>query len=47
MSPRIAFIGFGEAGQAMAAGLREEGVADIAAWDILFPEPTERTTQRS
>lgn len=22
----------------MAAGLREEGVADIAAWDILFPE---------
>jgi 3-hydroxyisobutyrate dehydrogenase-like beta-hydroxyacid dehydrogenase len=22
----------------MAAGLREEGVADIAAWDILFPQ---------
>jgi 3-hydroxyisobutyrate dehydrogenase-like beta-hydroxyacid dehydrogenase len=38
MSPRIAFIGYGEAGQAMAAGLREEGVADIAAWDILFPQ---------
>jgi 3-hydroxyisobutyrate dehydrogenase-like beta-hydroxyacid dehydrogenase len=38
MSPRIAFIGFGEAGQAMAAGLRDEGVADIAAWDILFPD---------
>jgi 3-hydroxyisobutyrate dehydrogenase-like beta-hydroxyacid dehydrogenase len=38
MSPRIAFIGFGEAGQAMAAGLRDEGVANIAAWDILFPE---------
>jgi 3-hydroxyisobutyrate dehydrogenase-like beta-hydroxyacid dehydrogenase len=38
MSPRICFIGFGEAGQAMAAGLREEGVADIAAWDILFPD---------
>ena len=38
MSPRIAFIGFGEAGQAMAEGLREEGVAQIAAWDILFPE---------
>ncbi len=38
MSPRVAFIGFGEAGQAMAAGLREDGVADIAAWDILFPE---------
>ncbi len=38
MSPRIAFIGFGEAGQAMAAGLREDGVTQIAAWDILFPE---------
>lgn len=38
-SQRIAFIGFGEAGQAIAAGLREEGVAQIAAWDILFPEP--------
>ena len=40
MSPRIAFIGFGEAGQAMAAGLREDGVSQIAAWDILFPEAT-------
>jgi 3-hydroxyisobutyrate dehydrogenase-like beta-hydroxyacid dehydrogenase len=40
MSPRIAFIGFGEAGQAMAAGLREDGVPQIAAWDILFPEAT-------
>lgn len=38
MSRRVAFIGFGEAGQAMAAGLREEGVTEIAAWDILFPE---------
>ncbi len=35
--PRIAFIGFGEAGQAMAEGLRSEGAAAIAAWDILFP----------
>jgi 3-hydroxyisobutyrate dehydrogenase-like beta-hydroxyacid dehydrogenase len=35
---RIAFIGFGEAGQAIASGLREEGVAQIAAWDILFAE---------
>lgn len=40
MSPRISFIGFGEAGQAMAAGLRADGVSDIAAWDILFPETT-------
>ncbi len=43
MSPRICFIGFGEAGQAMAQGLleeglRDEGMAQIAAWDILFPE---------
>jgi 3-hydroxyisobutyrate dehydrogenase-like beta-hydroxyacid dehydrogenase len=36
-TPRLAFIGFGEAGQAMAAGLREEGIEQIAAWDILFP----------
>ena len=38
-TPRISFIGFGEAGQAIASGLREHGVADIAAWDILFPKP--------
>jgi 3-hydroxyisobutyrate dehydrogenase-like beta-hydroxyacid dehydrogenase len=38
MSPRISFIGFGEAGQAMAEGLRDEGVSQIAAWDILFPQ---------
>ena len=36
--PHIAFIGFGEAGQAIAAGLREEGVDRISAWDILFPQ---------
>jgi 3-hydroxyisobutyrate dehydrogenase-like beta-hydroxyacid dehydrogenase len=36
--PAFCFIGFGEAGQAIAAGLREEGVLRIAAWDILFPE---------
>src|SRR6202040_333102 len=35
--PALCFIGFGEAGQAIAAGLRDEGVV-IAAWDILFPE---------
>ncbi len=37
-TPRITFIGFGEAGQAIASGLRESGVERIAAWDILFPE---------
>jgi 3-hydroxyisobutyrate dehydrogenase-like beta-hydroxyacid dehydrogenase len=35
--PRLCFIGFGEAGQAIASGLREAGVENIAAWDILFP----------
>jgi 3-hydroxyisobutyrate dehydrogenase-like beta-hydroxyacid dehydrogenase len=37
-NPTFCFIGFGEAGQAIAAGLREGGVARIAAWDILFPQ---------
>lgn len=36
-TPRISFIGFGEAGQAIAQGLRGEGVTRIAAWDIQFP----------
>lgn len=34
--PAICFIGFGEAGQAIASGLREEGVESLSAWDILF-----------
>jgi len=34
--PQIAFIGFGEAGQAIAAGLREAAAAQMTAWDILF-----------
>ena len=37
-TPRISFIGFGEAGQAIASGLRDAGIERIAAWDILFPE---------
>ena len=37
-TPRISFIGFGEAGQAIASGLRESGLEQIAAWDILFPD---------
>ncbi len=37
--PAICFIGFGEAGQAIASGLREQGVEAISAWDILFPRP--------
>jgi 3-hydroxyisobutyrate dehydrogenase-like beta-hydroxyacid dehydrogenase len=37
-TPRVSFIGFGEAGQAIAAGLRDAGIERIAAWDILFPD---------
>src|SRR6202051_4004910 len=36
--PTIAFIGFGEAGQAIAAGLREAGVKTMSTWDILLPQ---------
>jgi 3-hydroxyisobutyrate dehydrogenase-like beta-hydroxyacid dehydrogenase len=37
-TPRVSFIGFGEAGQAIAAGLRDAGIERIAAWDILLPQ---------
>jgi 3-hydroxyisobutyrate dehydrogenase-like beta-hydroxyacid dehydrogenase len=37
-TPRLCFIGFGEAGQAFASGLRTAGVTTMAAWDILFSE---------
>ena len=36
-TPSISFIGFGEAGQAIASGLREGGIEQIVVWDILFP----------
>ena len=37
--PTLSFIGFGEAGQAIASGLRDAGtIGPIAAWDILFPQ---------
>ena len=39
VKPAICFIGFGEAGQAIAAGLREADAGRMTAWDILFPEP--------
>jgi len=38
-TPRLCFIGFGEAGQAIASGLRDTGIETVAAWDILFPAP--------
>jgi 3-hydroxyisobutyrate dehydrogenase-like beta-hydroxyacid dehydrogenase len=37
--PRFCFIGFGEAGQAIAAGFSEAGIERMSAWDILFPLP--------
>jgi 3-hydroxyisobutyrate dehydrogenase-like beta-hydroxyacid dehydrogenase len=45
--PSIAFIGFGEAGQAIAAGLREAGVETMAAWDILFPQAAGETLKQA
>jgi 3-hydroxyisobutyrate dehydrogenase-like beta-hydroxyacid dehydrogenase len=36
-TPCLCFIGFGEAGQAFAEGLKTAGVTTMAAWDILFP----------
>jgi 3-hydroxyisobutyrate dehydrogenase-like beta-hydroxyacid dehydrogenase len=37
--PALSFIGFGEAGQAIAAGLHDAGVVGpMTAWDILFPQ---------
>ena len=35
-TPRLCFIGFGEAGQAIASGLRDAGIETVAAWDVLF-----------
>jgi 3-hydroxyisobutyrate dehydrogenase-like beta-hydroxyacid dehydrogenase len=46
-NPAIAFIGFGEAGQAIAAGLRDSGVERMAAWDILFPTSAGERLQRA
>ena len=37
-TPHLCFIGFGEAGQVIAAGLRDAGVDNMSAWDILFPD---------
>ncbi|WP_066474988.1 DUF1932 domain-containing protein [Bosea sp. WAO] len=36
--PRLCFIGFGEAGQALAGGLLEAGIAEITAFDIASAE---------
>lgn len=39
---RVALIGFGEVGRIFAAGLRERGLTDIAAWDVKFNDPARR-----
>ena len=44
---RLCFIGFGEAGQAFASGLREAGVTTMAAWDILFPDAAGEKLRRA
>jgi 3-hydroxyisobutyrate dehydrogenase-like beta-hydroxyacid dehydrogenase len=41
MAERIAFIGFGEAGQTISRGLLDESDADICAYDILFDDPAD------
>jgi 3-hydroxyisobutyrate dehydrogenase-like beta-hydroxyacid dehydrogenase len=45
--PRIAFIGFGEAGQAIAAGLHDADAARMTAWDILFPDTVGNKLRRT
>jgi 3-hydroxyisobutyrate dehydrogenase-like beta-hydroxyacid dehydrogenase len=37
--PRIGFVGFGEAGHAIASGLRESGIETITAYDINTDAP--------
>jgi len=46
-TPRFCFIGFGEAGQALATGLKQSGVSQISAWDILFPEDAGERLRRA
>jgi len=41
MTERIAFIGFGEAGQTISRGLLGEGKPAIRAYDILFDDPAD------
>jgi 3-hydroxyisobutyrate dehydrogenase-like beta-hydroxyacid dehydrogenase len=45
--PTFCFIGFGEAGQAIASGLREAGIERIAAWDILFSQAESEQLKRA
>lgn len=44
--PKIGFIGFGEAASAIAKGLKEAGVAEIAAFDVAAAEPSKASRFR-
>jgi len=46
MTERIAFIGFGEAGQTIGRGLRAQG-AKLCAYDILFDDPADNGRLRA
>jgi len=45
--PKIAFIGFGEAGQAIAAGFHDADAAQMSARDILFPDAAGNKLRRT
>ena len=47
MSPRIGFIGFGEAGFAIAKGLKEAGAAALFAYDTALDKPGAAERMRS
>ena len=47
MTHKLAFIGFGEAGQHMTDGLIREAAPEIAVWDILFADPTRGPAMRN
>jgi 3-hydroxyisobutyrate dehydrogenase-like beta-hydroxyacid dehydrogenase len=42
IGPRIALIGYGEVGQALAADFARRGIDDVTAWDKLFTHPDSR-----
>lgn len=46
-TPRIAFIGFGEAAQAFTSGWRTRGPVTVAAYDILFEDPRRAEAKRA
>ena len=40
--PRLAFIGFGEAGRILGKGLADSGLFEVSAYDILLDDPARR-----